>query len=39
MEKIRNPENFAPGGLKWGMENAIFNILAPTGKTRHTVYI
>jgi hypothetical protein len=31
-------ENFAPAGPKWGMENAMFNILAQMGQTRNTVY-
>jgi hypothetical protein len=37
--KIRNPENFAPGGPKWETENAkFFNILVPMGKARTMVY-
>jgi hypothetical protein len=33
------PETFFPGGPKWGMDNAVFfNILAPMGTTRNTVY-
>jgi len=24
--KIRNPENFAPGGQKWEMESTVFNL-------------
>jgi hypothetical protein len=37
-KKIRNPENVAPGGPKWGMEYAMFfNILAPIGKTRNSL--
>jgi hypothetical protein len=37
--KIRNPENFGPGGRKSGIKYAIFfNILAPMDKTRNIVY-
>jgi hypothetical protein len=32
---IRNPGHFAPGGPKWGMENAFFNVVAPMGKKRN----
>jgi hypothetical protein len=32
-EKVLQPENFAPGGPKWGIENAMFfNILAPMAR-------